>query len=146
VNARSIEAQAISIGSALVVMMAMGMTPMVVLVHRGPWTPEELLVPIGCVLSGAFALAVLMRAQKLRPGESILSGRFGLVIALAALAVLLGIGAFLASALVTGDIASRDGDSLSGVAGVALGIGYLVRRIYVNLTGPKEAEDEDADP
>jgi hypothetical protein len=139
---RTKEAQMISLAAALIIMFAMGMTPLLVLGHRGAWTTEALLVPVGFLVSGTFALAVLMRAQKLRPGESILSGRFGLVIAVVALVVLLAIGALVAGSVASGHVAGPARAYVGGFTAVVLGVGYLARRIYENVTRRDEVAVE----
>jgi hypothetical protein len=136
VEGRRREAQLVSLGAVFVFMLTIGIGPLVVLGHRGPWVGDAWMLPAGLVVVGAFSLAVLVRAQKLRSGESILSGRFGLVIAVVALAVLLGVGGLFVAAIADGQ-ADRTPARVrfGGPIAVGLGIAYLVRRIHANLTG-----------
>lgn len=151
-DVRRVERQFISVAAGLVFMLTLGVGPLFVLAHRGPWEPEELFVPIGIGLAGAFALAILVRAQKLLPGESIFAGRFGLALAVSALAV--------ATALLVADVwalATGRGTSLHarqaamGHLAVVFFPAYLARVVYLNLTGrlappaASDAEDDDAD-
>jgi hypothetical protein len=121
----------ISIVSGLVVMASVAATPLVALVHRGSWSPEQLMLPVGFGLVGVFALAILFRAQKLGPDESLLSGPFGLAIALAGIVALASLGALFLWPLWANEVDDVD---MRGVALCAVGIVYLARSIYVNLT------------
>ena len=129
------ETQFISVVSGLVVMASMAATPLTILVHRGPWSPAELMLPVGFGTGGVFALAILFRAQKLAPDESLLSGPFGLAISIAGILVLAAMGAMFLRPGWAED--SLDDVDTRGVAMCAIGIAYLARSIYANLASPR---------
>lgn len=129
------EKQAVSLVAGLALMFAIAFGPILLITHRGPWTPGAITIGAGIGGAGLFALAVLFRAQKLGSDESIFSGRFGLVVAVLGVLLLLAFEGLGIWAL--GDERSpvREDRTVWGLVAGLVGIGYLGRAIHRNLTG-----------
>jgi hypothetical protein len=138
------ESQIVSLVAAIVVMIAIAIGPILVFAHRGDWTLADLVCPACVGVGGAFSLAVLVRAQSLRPGESILSGRFGLVIACVSLAVVGLLEGVIVVGLLTGELTGAPPHvRLGGPIALGAAFAYLARSIHANLTGRDRAREPD---
>lgn len=129
------EKQAVSLVAGLTLMCAMAFGPILLITHRGPWTPGAITIGVAIGGAGLFALAVLFRAQKLGSDDSIFSGRFGLVVAVLGVLLLLAFEGLGIWALEDERSPVREDRTVWGLVAGLVGIGYLVRAIHRNLTG-----------